>query len=285
MDSPNIFSIDVEEWFHIAGLPVSAPTEAWPSLERTVEKNFRTLLDVLDGSGAKATCFTLGWVAERYPHLVRDAAARGHEIACHGYDHRLITTQTPAQFAEDIRRAKSVLEQAAGCRVAGYRAPSFSITDRTRWAFAELVKAGFEYDSSVFPTSRADGGMTGAPKQPHVVSTESGSLVEFPISVARLLGRDVCLFGGGYLRLFPWFLIRRMARQVNDEGRPVIYYIHPREMDPSHPRMAMPLFKRFKSYVNLKTVGPKLRSLVREQRLTTFRDWLATNRATVARVA
>jgi polysaccharide deacetylase family protein (PEP-CTERM system associated) len=279
----NIFSVDVEDWFHILGLPSSNANvvESWSGLESRVEKNFRVLMDLFSEAGLHATCFILGWVAERFPGVVREAADRGHEIASHGYGHQLISTQTRAEFAADVRRSKDLLEQASGKRVFGYRAPSFSITAETRWALDELVAAGYTYDSSIFPTKRDFGGILGSDKAPHRLKTSEGTIVEFPISVANLFGKDVCFFGGGYLRLFPHFLIKRMSDRVNDEGRPVIYYIHPREIDPSHPRLRMPPFKRFKTYVNLRTTAPKLRAIMRERTLTTFEGWLADNASTL----
>ena len=275
-----MFTIDVEDWFHIPELPSAGTIATWDNFESRVDRNFRTLLDVLDHAGVKATCFVLGWVAERWPNLVREAATRGHEIASHGYSHTIVTAQTREQFAADIRKAKEILETAAGTKVLGYRAPAFSITKATPWALGELVRAGFEYDASLFPAKRDYGGMAG-PKAPHVIDTEFGPIAELPMSIANLGGKDLCFFGGGYLRLFPHFLIRRMARQVNAEGRPVIYYLHPREVDPHQPRLPMPPLKRFKVYVNLKSVGPKLDAILHEESLVTCRSWLESNRSTL----
>ncbi len=184
-----------------------------------------------------------------------------------------------------MRQAKDLLEQATGRKVTGYRAPCFSITTETRWALQVIAEAGYEYDSSIFPVARDHGGMLGAEKSPHVINTESGPIIEFPISVAPLLGREVCFFGGGYLRLFPHFLIAQMSRRVNAAGRPVIYYIHPREIDPFHPRVEMAPLKRFKCYVNLHTVKPKLRALLGAQRPVSFERWLAGNRGSVVAAA
>nr|MDQ3554853.1 DUF3473 domain-containing protein [Chloroflexota bacterium] len=228
-DPLNIMSVDVEDWFHILDVRPMPPVDRWDAFESRLERNFLHLLDAFDQHAVQVTCFFLGWVAERFPHLVRTAANRGHEIASHGHLHGLIYRDTREAFAQDIRRSKSVLEDIAQKPVLGYRAPGFSIVKSTLWAFQELVEAGYRYDSSIFPAERGHGGLAGARIDPHSLSTASGPLLEFPISVARFLGRRVCFFGGGYLRLFPYPLIERMARAVNQDGRPVIYYVHPRE--------------------------------------------------------
>lgn len=270
----NILSIDVEEWFHILEVEGTPPLASWGKLESRVERNFEALLELFEQHSVTATCFFLGWIAERYPHLVRRAASAGHEIASHGYAHQLIYTQTPDEFYSDVSRARALLEDMCGEEVSGYRAPGFSITKDTPWAMEMLVRAGYRYDSSLFPASRGHGGLEGAEPAPHFVETAAGTMVEFPISVAEVMGKRVCFFGGGYLRFFPMSLIRRMAQRVNDLGRPVIYYIHPREIDPHHPRLPMGRVRRFKSYVNLSSTRGKLVSILREQRLASFRDWM-----------
>jgi polysaccharide deacetylase family protein (PEP-CTERM system associated) len=275
----DIFSIDVEDWFHIHGVPSAGGMKDWSALESRVERNFKKLLDLLDDRNAKATCFILGWVAEHHPNVVREAQRRGHEVASHGYGHQLVAHQTRAEFAADIRKSKNLLEQLAGVAVQGYRAPGFSITKDSYWAFDELVQAGFRYDSSIFPAGRDNGGITGAVKEPHQLETPSGKIWEFPISVARFFGKDLCFFGGGYLRLFPYSLIREMSEQVSRSGLPVIYYIHPREIDLSHPRMEVGPLKRFKSYVNLGTTESKLKGILRDRTVMPFSDWLAAQPA------
>jgi polysaccharide deacetylase family protein (PEP-CTERM system associated) len=187
----------------------------------------------------------------------------------------LVYTQTPDQFRDDIARAKASLEDIIGAPVIGYRAPGFSITDGTPWALDVVAQAGYLYDASVFPASRGHGGISQYRMEPHEVVTESGSLMEFPASVASLPIGRLCFFGGGYLRLFPYSVIQRMARGVNREGRPVIYYVHPREIDPDHPRLEMGSVRRFKSYVNLNSTLGKISRLLAEQELVSFRDWLA----------
>lgn len=267
---PCIFTVDVEDWFHILDLPAAPETESWDALPSRVEMNFLRLLDLIEGGGARATCFFLGWVARRFPHLVRAAADRGHEVASHSYAHRLVYTMTPAEFFRDALLARHVIEDAAGLPVSGYRAPGFSFTGRTPWFFEKLAEAGYVYDSSVFPARRNHGGFPGAELGPSRIATPAGELIEFPVSVAPLPGVRLCLFGGGYLRLFPLALITCMADRVLASGRPLVFYLHPREIDPEQPRLGMPLARRFRCYVNLAGTERKLRALLRRYRFSTF---------------
>jgi polysaccharide deacetylase family protein (PEP-CTERM system associated) len=270
----SIFSVDVEDWFHILDDPSVPTIDQWANLPSHVEKNFTRLLNVFSEKNVQVTCFFLGWIAERFPHLVKEAAARGHEVASHGYGHRLVYEQSRADFWEDVRRARLLLEDISGVQVAGYRAPGFSTTEETPWFFDVLAEAGYQYDSSVFPAERGHGGMRQGRRDPHRIS--EGQLLEFPITVADLLGKPMCFFGGGYLRLFPYWLIRRMAYQVLSEGRPVVFYIHPREIDPSHPRLPMGRKRQFKSYINLETTETKVRRILQDFPLTTFKNVLSS---------
>lgn len=272
---PSILSVDVEDWFHILDVEATPSVDRWAGLEGRVERNFHALLDTFSRHDQHVTCFFLGWVGERYPGLVREAVARGHEIASHGHHHQLVYGQTREEFGEDLRRAKGVLEDLAGASVSGYRAPGFSVTAATPWALEEIAASGHAYDSSVFPAGRGHGGLSGAAVHPHRVPTASGELLEFPVSVTSLLGRRLCFFGGGYLRLFPWPVIERMARRVVADGRPVVYYLHPREIDPDQPRLPMSRMRRFKTYVNLSTTAGKLERLLEGAGLVTFREWIA----------
>lgn len=270
----SIFSVDVEDWFHILDVPSAPAIAEWNGLPSRVERNFHKLLDIFSEENVQVTCFILGWVGERYPQLVREAASRGHEIASHGYGHRLVFEQGRDDFYNDVHRARLLLEDVAGVPVVGYRAPGFSTTEQTPWFFDVLTEAGYEYDSSVFPAERGHGGMRGGRRDPHRIG--NGGILELPISVADLMGKTMCFFGGGYLRLFPYWLIRKMARQVLAAGRPVVFYIHPREIDPAHPRLAMSRVRRFKSYVNLETTEAKIRRILREFPVTTFQNVIRT---------
>lgn len=270
-----IFSIDVEDWFHILDLPNTPNLHEWDSLPSLVEKNFLKMLDLLAETNIRVTCFFLGWVAKKYPQLVREASRRGHEIASHGYAHRLVYRMTPEEFFQDLRLSKTILDDIVEKPTAGYRAAGFSVTEETPWFFEKLVEAGYAYDSSVFPAPRGHGGMKTDQLGPHIVHTKSGHLLEFPTSVNIIAGKPLFFFGGGYLRLTPYALIRTMARKVLHEDRPVIFYVHPREIDPGHPRLAMGFARQFRSYVNLKTTEKKIRRLALDFQLTTFDDFIS----------
>ena len=277
-----IFSVDVEDWFHILDIPSTPPLTKWASLPSHVEKNFLKLLDIFSEHNVHVTCFFLAWVAEKFPHLVIEAEKRGHEVASHGYAHRLIYQMTREEFLLDTRKSKEILESIVGHPILGYRSSGFSVTEKTPWVFETLSEAGFQYDSSVFPAPREHGGLNGAQLAPYLVKTSKGLLTEFPITVAKVLGKPLCFFGGGYLRIFPYFLIKHMAARVQREGRPVVFYLHPREIDPSHPRLRMSLIRAFKSYINLSTTESKLRRLCSEFEMTTFGNSLMDNRISEA---
>src|ERR1700756_4257957 len=191
---PNfIFSVDVEDWFHILDVPSAPALSEWNGLPSRVEKNFFRLLDLFSEHRAQVTCFVLGWVGERFPHLVREAVARGHEIASHGYAHRLVYTQSCDEFYQDVHRARLLLEDAAGVPVVGYRAPGFSSTTETPWFFDTLAEAGYQYDSSIFPARRAHGGVPEGRRDPYRVNGDG--ILEVPITVADFMGRSMCFFG------------------------------------------------------------------------------------------
>ncbi len=269
-----IFSVDVEDWFHILEVTSTPPLSEWDSLPSLVERNFRKLLDIFSEKRARVTCFFLGWVAEKFPHLVKEAHQRGHEIASHGYSHQLVYKMGSEKFFDDAVKSKAILENTLGLPIHGYRSSGFSVTEETPWFFDRLVEAGYRYDSSVFPARRTHGGLRTGRFAPYRMNN---GLIEFPISVKEVLGMPVCFFGGGYLRLFPYFIIRRMARRVLGDGRPVVFYVHPRETDPGHPRLPMTLSLRFRSYVNLSTTEPKIRNLLAEFGVTTFEKFIAEN--------
>jgi polysaccharide deacetylase family protein (PEP-CTERM system associated) len=189
--------------------------------------------------------------------------------------------QSRAEFLADVTRAKQVIEDVTGLPVEGYRSPGFSLNERTTWFFEALLQGGYRYDSSVFPAAHGHGGLHTANTAPHWRSYPSGTLAEFPISVAEVAGRRQCFFGGGYLRVFPYAAMKRMAGRVERDGRPVVFYVHPREIDPDHPRLPMSAGRRFKSYVNLHTTAAKLERIFRDFRLTTFRDFLSRYGATL----
>lgn len=265
-------TIDVEDWFHILDTPAMPDHEHWDSLESRVEQNMEKILDLLNGQNVRATFFWLGWIAERHPGLLRRCMQEGHEIACHGYGHVLAYQVGPKRFQEDIHRGKMVLEAITGKAVTGFRAPGFGITDRSSWAFDEICKAGYTYDSSVFPLSHGHGGIQNSQLGCYTIKTSAGELIEFPMSAVEILGQRISMFGGGYLRLFPWTLIRWGIDKVHKDGHPVIIYVHPREVDPNHPRLPLSLFRRFKCYVGLNSTYTKLVCLSQKLNLSTMTE-------------
>lgn len=271
----NGLSVDVEEWFHVLDVPGAPQPVQWDALPRTVERNTHRILDILDDSSTHATFFVLGWVADRYGALVREIAHRGHEVACHGDRHRLVFQQGRAGLEQDLRRARGVLQDLAGSPVIGYRAPGFSIGPRAPWAFDVIREVGFLYDSSLFPARRMHGGAPQAPQEPHDIPLENGlKLVEFPSSVVEVGPLKVPFAGGGYLRLFPYEFIRWGLRRMNANGIPGCVYLHPREIDPAHPRLRMSWQRHFQSYVNLRSTERKLRQLLTDFRFARLADIL-----------
>ena len=233
----NAFTVDVEDYFHAANLNV--PPRDWEHLPSRVEGNTRRLLELLAERGVRATFFVLGWVAERFPGLVKEIHEAGHEIGSHSYWHRLVYELTPEEFRADLVRSKRVLEDLIGERVRAYRAPTFSITERSLWALEVLKEEGVEIDSSIVPVYHDRYGIPHAPAEPYRVATRAGALVEVPPAVCRFFnGWNIPMGGGGYFRLLPLGLYLRLARRVCDhEGRPLVFYIHPWEIDPDQPRV------------------------------------------------
>lgn len=277
-DNRCLFSIDVEDWFHILDIKDGPPLESWDARPSHVSNNFKRLLDLLDEQNVKATCFFLGWIARKYPELVKLATDRGHEIASHGFAHLLAYEVGRQKFFDDACQSKKELEDISGGEVIGYRAAGFSATDDTEWLFETLIEAGYKYDSSVFPARRGHGGMRTDQLHPHRIMTPSGSIYEFPQSVVPFGRLRLSFFGGGYLRLYPYRLIRSMAKKVLKDNRPVLFYIHPREIEPNHPRLKMPLWRRFKSYHNLRSTEGKIKSILTDFEFSTFAlifDYLA----------
>ncbi len=269
----NAFSVDLEDWFCVYNLSHAIKREDWDDCDLRVAESTGRVLDLLSKHRVRATFFVLGYIAERLPELVRDVADRGHEIAVHSYDHLLITKTTPDDFERDLVRA---LDAIRSCGVEqdiiGFRAPSFTIVEETRWALDILEKHGIRYDSSIFPIGfHPDYGMADAPLKPYKVSE---SMYEFPLTVAELFGRRLPCSGGGYFRIFPYFYTRYCIRKVNAEGRPAVFYIHPWELDPGQPRVTLPIMKRFRHYRNLRKTERRLDRLLGDFRFSTIREVL-----------
>jgi polysaccharide deacetylase family protein (PEP-CTERM system associated) len=272
MNFTNVISVDVEDYFQAEAFADVVDRSLWGSYPSRVEANTKRLLGLFAEHQIEATFFVLGWVAERFPGLVAAIAAAGHEIACHSYWHRMIFKLQPREFREDTRRAKDVVEQAAGCRVEGYRAPTYSIVADSLWALDILAELEFTYDSSIFPIHHDTYGIPHAPRFPFRISTAGGELVEYPISTFRLGGsRNWPVGGGGYLRILPWWYTRLGVERAQKEGLPLIAYVHPWEIDPDQPRIAGRLRSRFRHYMNLSRTYGRLDRMLREHSFTSFR--------------
>jgi polysaccharide deacetylase family protein (PEP-CTERM system associated) len=261
----NAMTCDVEDYFQVSAFAPHISRDSWDSRECRVERNMDRILELMDAAGIKGTFFTLGWIAERYPQVVRRIAAGGHELASHGYGHLRASDQERAEFTEDVTRAKRLLEDIGGQQVLGYRAPSFSIGHKNLWALDVLQEAGYRYSSSIYPVQHDHYGMPDAPRFPFHPLGEGG-LLEVPITTVKLNGRNLPAGGGGYFRLLPYALSRWMMRKVNqDDGKPAIFYFHPWEIDPDQPRPdGVSLKSRFRHYVNLRRMEPRIRALAQD---------------------
>jgi polysaccharide deacetylase family protein (PEP-CTERM system associated) len=260
----NAMTVDVEDWFQVQAFAGIIAREAWETLPRRVETNTETFLLMFAEAGVKATFFTLGWVADRHPALVRRIVAEGHELASHGYWHQLAHNQTEEVFREDVGRAKRVLEDVGGVAVRGYRAPTFSINSRNPWAFDTLADEGYTYSSSLFPIKHDLYGVPDAPRFAHRVA--GGRLTEIPMTTVRAVGRNFPCSGGGYFRLFPYGLFRAGLRRFNrEDAASGVFYTHPWEIDADQPRVsAAPLMSKFRHYVNLSRTKARINRLLRD---------------------
>jgi polysaccharide deacetylase family protein (PEP-CTERM system associated) len=257
------FSADVEDYFQVESLRGFCPRERWTEFEDRTVASTRRVLDVLDRMNVRGTFFVLGWTAERHPDLVAEIAAAGHEIASHGYDHELIYNQSPRAFREDVRRARSLLRRLSGQEVLGYRAPSYTIVARTRWALPILVEEGHRYDSSVFPILRRRYGIPGAPRAPHRVSLEDGgSIAEYPLPTVRLGAVNVPATGGAYLRLLPLGFQTWALRHLLRARQPFVVNVHPWELDPEQPRFPTSARTQITHYHNLHRTEARLCKLL-----------------------
>jgi polysaccharide deacetylase family protein (PEP-CTERM system associated) len=282
----NAMTVDVEDYFHASAFDRVVSRSSWAGRDSRVVKNTETLLESFDRAGIHATFFLLGWVAERFPRLVRDIADRGHEIASHGFHHQLIYLLTPEQFREDVRRAKATIEEAAGCTVRGYRAPSFSIVRDSLWALDVLIEEGHSYDASVFPIHHDRYGIPEASRRAHVIERQSGSIVEVPASTVRFGGTNWPIAGGGYFRLLPYQWTKSGISRVNAvDAEPVVFYIHPWEIDPEQPRLPVSRLTRWRHYRGLDQTAARLDQLMKDFRFDTVTASLAARGTTVAPAA
>lgn len=280
MSNTNFLSIDVEDYFQVSAFEQVSPPDTWSGRDLRVERNTEKVLELLDEAGATATFFILGWVAERCPELVRRIVGQGHEVASHGYGHQRVYNQTREEFRQDIQRSKIILEDLSGTPVLGYRAPSYSISAKTSWAFDELLNAGYRYDSSIFPIRHDLYGMADWPRfsgwatradtgdwQPsETQSNDRASLFEIPITTLLLGGKSLPIAGGGYFRLFPYAFTRWGLNRINRQDRqPFVFYLHPWEFDPQQPRMAdIGAKSRFRHYLNLGKTEKRFQRLLQD---------------------
>jgi polysaccharide deacetylase family protein (PEP-CTERM system associated) len=264
----NALTFDVEEYFHAEAFAGVVRPDDWPTFGSRVVDATERLLDVLDYADVRATFFVLGWVAERQPELVQEIHARGHELACHGYSHQMISRLTPQEFAEDVKRAKKVIEDIAGTRVIGYRAPTFSVTRQTLWSLEVLMEAGFRYDSSIFPIVHDRYGIPDAPRFAHQIPIfvkripivgKGSTMAELPLSTLSVFGQRLPVAGGGYFRLFPYELTRLAIRHLNKtERQPAVVYLHPWELDRHQPRLRVGRLAWLRHSINIGETENKL---------------------------
>lgn len=285
--SINAFTIDVEDYFQVEAMARVVSRDSWAGMEYRCENNVHRLLALLEEAKVRGTFFILGWIAERSPQLIREIAAAGHEIGCHGMSHRLIYKQSREEFRDETRRSKQLLEDLVGHPVRGYRAASFSIVNRSLWALDELIDAGFAYDSSVFPVRHDNYGIPDAPLSPFEITAPSGrTLVEFPMSVARWGALRLPVSGGGYFRIFPYWLTRSSLARINQrERRPFVFYLHPWEIDVNQPRLNAGWKSRLRHYTNLSRCEARLRRLLSDFQFAPMGEVLAGTRVTAAQRA
>jgi polysaccharide deacetylase family protein (PEP-CTERM system associated) len=278
MNSPQCaFTVDVEDYFQVDAFSDVIPVSAWDSFESRVVANTSRLLDLLDEHQVRGTFFVLGWIAQRHAALVQAIAARGHEVASHGMSHQQVFTQSPAVFRQETRDSKRLLEDLIQVPVLGYRAATYSITRQSLWALDILQEEGFLYDSSIFPVRHDRYGIPDARTVPHRLETPGGkTIVEYPLTAVPILGVNLPVAGGGYFRLFPYGVTRWGLRRVRAEGRSLVFYLHPWEVDPGQPRVAGARRRsRFRHYLNLDRTLPRLHRLLQDFQFGTMRDCLA----------
>lgn len=272
----HILSIDLEDYFQVEAFAGSVSRDEWEQFPSRVEANTHRLLDIFDRFNAKATFFVLGWVAARFPQLVREVHGRGHDLACHSYWHRKIYSLTPAEFRADTLAACEAIEQAAGVRVTGYRAPSWSVTKDSLWALDVLAELGFTYDSSIFPIHHDIYGIPGASRYPYLHQGRHGeSLLEIPPATLHLGGTNVPAAGGGYFRIFPLAYTEWAFKQFEKKNRSLVFYLHPWEVDPEQPHIAAPLKSRLRHYTNLAKTQSRLERLLERHEFQTFKEFVS----------
>lgn len=270
----NALTFDIEEYFQVSNFSKAIRREEWEKRGSRLSVGLNQILGILAEHNVKATFFVLGWIAERHPALIKKISYQGHEIGSHGYEHKLIYNQSYAEFEQDLKRSIKVIEGITGKKVLGFRAPSFSITKDSLWALEVLANNHLKYDASIFPILHHRYGIERAPRFPYRINNNGYSIIEYPCSTIKLLGRNIPFSGGGYLRLLPYKIIRKFIKEINRQDKPVMVYIHPWEFDPHQPRIKTGLLNRFRHYHNLETTEVKLRKLLDDFAFTTVREVL-----------
>jgi polysaccharide deacetylase family protein (PEP-CTERM system associated) len=270
----HFFTVDVEEYFQVRALESVVSREDWLMRPSRVERSVDQLLETLARYDTRATFFLLGWLARHRPQVVRAIVAGGHEVASHGFHHERVPAMTLPQFREDVRSSKKMLEDVSGVAVNGYRAPNFSIIPGYEWAFDILIEEGYAYDSSLFPIRRTGYGYPTADRAPHVIRRPGGQLAEFPMATTNIFYYPIPAAGGGYLRQFPFGVIRRAFREANARGQPTTFYIHPWEIDAEQPRLPVSPLNRVRHYRGLKTALPRIERLLQEFHFGTIASYL-----------
>lgn len=272
----NALTFDIEDYYQVEAFKNYITFEEWPQYPSRVEANTQKILDILTERHVRATFFMLGWIAERFPEMVKRIVGGGHELATHGYAHHMVYKQTPAEFEADLAKSIEVLERLSGIKILGYRAPTYSIIEDSYWAFDILIKHNLLYDSSIFPITHDRYGVPNSERFPYRIERDTGaSIMEFPLSTLRLWKWNFPIAGGGYLRLFPYWLLKYSLRALNRQQKPAILYLHPWELDPDQPRIPdIPITTRFRHYVNLHSTADKLRCLLRDFQFAPIREVL-----------
>jgi polysaccharide deacetylase family protein (PEP-CTERM system associated) len=259
----NAFTVDVEDYYHVTGFERHIARDSWDSHASRVEQSTQRILEIMAQHNVRGTFFILGWIAQKFPRLVRDIQAAGHELGSHSFWHRLVYNLTPDEFRRDVQDSKAAIEDACGTVVTCYRAPSFSITRKSLWALDILCEEGFTVDASIFPTRHDRYGIPEAKTEIHRWTSASGSIITYPSTVVSLMGWNVPAGGGGYFRLYPWLFTRMLLKKVQRTGRPIMFYVHPWEVDADQPRFSFgSRGTRFRHYVNLDQTSRKLASLL-----------------------
>lgn len=261
----NALTFDIEEWFHLPNIERIKPIREWLDFEERIVKNVEKILNNLNHFNIKATFFILGWVAEHYPKIVKKIANDGHEIGTHGYYHLPVFSQKPGDFEKDLVKSIDIIESVTGKKVLGHRAPFFSIKEDCDWAFDIISKCGLKYDSSIFPTYRSNGGITsGRFKEENIffIKTKHGKLLEFPLSMFKIFGKNIPVCGGGYFRAYPYALTNFGLKSLNDKNKSFMLYFHPRDFDPNQPVLNIPFYQKMKSYIGLRTSENKFKKLL-----------------------